>query len=648
MIVQGCSCLQNITASAVSIGTNTVVLNTATPAVRFAGVSVQDSGSNAGVTGSIFWDGLCNRWIYSNPSDIGYSGGMLLSGPRTSTLGTESPLTCNYIAKSGGGDHLYDSCIIDDGTTVCVNANLKGSGTACFTGAITGGNTLTTTGDITISNTTANLRLFLTNTTTTTGRSWYLNSYSNGNLYIGNGTAGDIFNFSSSGVATFSSNITTTSLGIGLTACAKIQAEVGNTTNIGLYASSGLAITSGGGSTGNIYQISFGYGGGTYGSSALYGLTESATGYNSGALVFATRALTTDSAPIERMRISSGGNIGIGVTPCAWASPTAGKVIQIGNRASLFSYNNNTLDLATNFYFDGGDYRYIQSAPATLLRSDSSDGTFVFYNATSGTAGGVVSLNERMRITNAGAVCFASTICACGLDLSNTGRTTLRIFSGPADNEPGVEWWSSYPSAAERNWRIGTSDKEMGDFVIKSSTTCGSSPDSGCIRIHINNSGVACFSGTVCAPIATLSNYVQSPGLYGKSYSQTSSSGACSIVDTGIYNSIDYQSGAMWLVSYGGNPLGAGSNYFANYLGALSVTTGYIGGAVKQYIVYTPIAQFDASGAGSLSSPGAVFWNGTTETTTISNSSTSYQIRLKIGPYNPVGSGQYVYLLRMG
>jgi trimeric autotransporter adhesin len=132
MIVQGCSCLQNITASAVSIGTNTVILNTATPAVRFAGISVQDSGSNAGVTGSIFWDGLCNKWIYSNPSTIGYSGGMLISGPRnTGTIGNESPLTCNVIAKSGGGDHIYDSCIIDDGTTVCVNANLKGSGQVC-------------------------------------------------------------------------------------------------------------------------------------------------------------------------------------------------------------------------------------------------------------------------------------------------------------------------------------------------------------------------------------------------------------------------------------------------------------------------------------------------------------------------------------
>jgi hypothetical protein len=139
LIVQGSSSIQYISASSVSIGTNIVQLNTATPSVRFAGMSVQDSGSSAGITGSMLWDSLCNRWIYSNPSTIGYSGGMLLSGPRTQTLGTEPTLTCNYIAKSGGGDHLYDSCIIDDGTTVCINANLKGTGTACFTGALTAG-----------------------------------------------------------------------------------------------------------------------------------------------------------------------------------------------------------------------------------------------------------------------------------------------------------------------------------------------------------------------------------------------------------------------------------------------------------------------------------------------------------------------------
>ena len=151
MVVQGCSCLQNITASAVSIGTNTVVLNTATPAVRFAGISVQDSGSNAGVTGSIFWDGLCNRWIYSNPSTVGYTGGMLLSGPRntTGTIGNESTLTCNYLAKSGGGDHLYDSCIQEVSGSVTIGGTLCSSGVICAPTVITTNvnvNTSTSTG----------------------------------------------------------------------------------------------------------------------------------------------------------------------------------------------------------------------------------------------------------------------------------------------------------------------------------------------------------------------------------------------------------------------------------------------------------------------------------------------------------------------
>jgi hypothetical protein len=48
---------------------------------------------------------------------------MFLSGPRSSTLGSESPLTCNYVAKSGGGDHLYDSTIYESGSYVGVNTN---------------------------------------------------------------------------------------------------------------------------------------------------------------------------------------------------------------------------------------------------------------------------------------------------------------------------------------------------------------------------------------------------------------------------------------------------------------------------------------------------------------------------------------------
>jgi hypothetical protein len=139
-------------------------------------------------------------------------------------------------------------------------------------------------------------------------------------------------------------------------------------------------------------------GGGSKNSLAYIGLSQVGTA-RSGNLTFQT---SNAGAPSTKMTITSGGNVGIGATPAAWASPTIGKVIQLGNRASVFSYNNGTLDLATNFYFDGSDYRYLESAFATLLRSDSTNNTFAFYNAASGTAGGVVPLTERMRLTSNG------------------------------------------------------------------------------------------------------------------------------------------------------------------------------------------------------------------------------------------------------
>ena len=71
-----------------------------------------------GVTGSLFWDSQNNRWIYSNPSGSSYSGGMLISGPRASTLGSEEGTTNNALMKGQGGDHITSSAILDDGTSL--------------------------------------------------------------------------------------------------------------------------------------------------------------------------------------------------------------------------------------------------------------------------------------------------------------------------------------------------------------------------------------------------------------------------------------------------------------------------------------------------------------------------------------------------
>ncbi len=124
VIVYGTSSIQYITSSQVNFGTNIITVNTDTPAVRFGGLSVFDSGSTQ-LTGSILWDSEKNHWIYSNPSGSSYNSAMLMNGPRnTGSLGNEQGTLSNYVMKGQGGDHITSSQIIDDGTLVSMYSTM--------------------------------------------------------------------------------------------------------------------------------------------------------------------------------------------------------------------------------------------------------------------------------------------------------------------------------------------------------------------------------------------------------------------------------------------------------------------------------------------------------------------------------------------
>ena len=109
----------------------------------------------------------------------------------------------------------------------------------------------------------------------------------------------------------------------------------------------------------------------------------------------------------QKMTLTNGGNVGIGVTPAAWAGPTAGKVIQIGNVASFFSYNNLTNDLGCNIYFNGSDYLYLQTGAASLYRQQS--GEHSWFTVGSGTGGTSAGITERMKITSNGIIQLSTT-----------------------------------------------------------------------------------------------------------------------------------------------------------------------------------------------------------------------------------------------
>jgi hypothetical protein len=137
LIVQGSSSLENITASAVSIGTNTIILNTDSPAFRYAGISVFDSGST-NVTASLFYDSLTNQWKFKH-SDVGTSdASILLFGPLGNDIDNTPILASNYLTKIEGtndhGHHITSSNIFDNGSKVSINSNTEITGTLRVTG----------------------------------------------------------------------------------------------------------------------------------------------------------------------------------------------------------------------------------------------------------------------------------------------------------------------------------------------------------------------------------------------------------------------------------------------------------------------------------------------------------------------------------
>ena len=448
MVVQGCSCLQNITASAVSIGTNTVVLNTATPAVRFAGISVQDSGSNAGVTGSIYWDGLCNKWIYSNPSTVGYTGGMLISGPRnTGTIGSESPLTCNYIAKSGGGDHIYDSCIIDDGTTVCVNANLKGSGTACFTSAICSCASST------------------------------LYSYFDGNnTVLPNPTdRPHIFRTSSGGLGLSANNEGAVSQPISMYTCGAQRFTILPNGNVGINTNNPLSQLDVNVLAGGARRLFVNY------DDSLVTIKSANSSQTAETLrVWGDNIIfnvTSVGSGVEAMRITNTCKVGIGtITPCA--------VLHISNPAPyIYLTDTSTSGTRPTARIINGDVGTCQSLNFGFA---CNDGT------TSGLD--VITLNEK------GNVGIGTNSPGTNLEICTPSQNcgNIRIYNGfnNGTNCFGLEFYRNYDAASNeiggyvKYIRTGGSSGDL-IFGIGERTTVNN-------RLRIEYTGVSCFSSNVC------------------------------------------------------------------------------------------------------------------------------------------------------
>ena len=137
--------------------------------------------------------------------------------------------------------------------------------------------------------------------------------------------------------------------------------------------------------------------------------------------------------------VFDGANLGVGVTPSAWDSNR--KALQIGTNGALWGQASGSgfLFLSNNLYYDGSDFRYLNTA-ASAYYTIASDASFRWQQAASGNAGDPISFTQAMTLDASGNLLVGQTnggFNSAGLPLvvgSGSGNTGITIFSGSASS----------------------------------------------------------------------------------------------------------------------------------------------------------------------------------------------------------------------
>ena len=221
-----------------------------------------------------------------------------------------------------------------------------------------------------------------------------------------------------------------------------LQARFGNTAGRGLYVSTALN------------------GGTNEGSTVL-----DARGASSGQFLFQTDSVT-------RATLDAFGNLGLGVTPSAWA--TGCTAFQFDSYSALFESVVGKTSLAFNARESAtNSYVYLQPEAATMYQQVS--GVHSWHTAASGTAGNAISFTQAMTLDASGNLLVGLTTAAARLDVLSVGTDlTLRARSANNDEIMRVE---STGTAASLLRFINTGNNAVyagsssGAFVVRTTST---------------------------------------------------------------------------------------------------------------------------------------------------------------------------------
>jgi hypothetical protein len=227
------------------------------------------------------------------------------------------------------------------------------------------------------------------------------------NYSVGLGAAGDSLRFLAS--AAEGMRLTSTGLGIGTSSPARKL-------NVAVAYSSGTIVPSikistvGGYDSGAGTAIDFGQDQGTYSAWVTGRIASPRTANNwGGSLTFSTNDNSADSALVERMRLDSAGNLGLGVTPSAWNSGY--KALQVSSSACFWG-GSALASVSLNTFYDATGYKYVANGFASDYYQFG--GSHVWQTAPSGTAGNAISFTQAMTLTAAGDLLVGTTASGYG------------------------------------------------------------------------------------------------------------------------------------------------------------------------------------------------------------------------------------------